>query len=176
MSYEFRLAAAFIHPVAEYELAGGSQGSSSCACGKAIKNIFMVQHPSGHSVELGSECINNYAELEHVRKSVEAKRKADKEVARIEEEARLNTEYAALRQEYAALRSRITNRMAYTRVDRDLYLIATGRNVSGSYTVKRIKNKIAKQSVFNEYIKQVMHGAKFQDVGDKAEDYVKSMV
>ena len=83
MSYTERLAECFIHNPSEYVFVREYSQKTSCACGHPIHNCFEVQHPTGHMLVLGSECINNYPQLDHVRAAIEKKRAEEK--ARLEE-------------------------------------------------------------------------------------------
>ena len=138
-----RLAAAFIHPVEQYELVGTSEGESACACGHPIKNIFTVAC-NGHIVELGSECIETYAGLEGVRQQVQAQREREKELAKAHKEHLENQELQTLLAEYSALlspyREKVQNRV---RIPYEIYrlIYGGGLRLSG---LKSLKGKIAR--------------------------------
>lgn len=137
-----RLAAAFLHPIENYELVGTSEGESACACGHPIRNIYTVAC-NGHMVELGSECIETYAGLEGVRQQVHAQREREKELAKAHKEHLQNQELQALLAEYSALlapyREQVQNRV---RISYEIYrLIYGGVRLSG---LKTLKGKIAR--------------------------------
>lgn len=138
-----RLAAAFIHPIENYELVGTSEGESACACGHPIRNIYTVAC-NGHIVELGSECIETYAGLEGVRQQVQAQREREKELARAHKEHLENQELQALLAEYSALlspyREKVQNRI---RIPYEIYrlIYGGGLRLSG---LKTLKGKIAR--------------------------------
>jgi len=138
-----RLAAAFIHPIENYELVGTSEGESACACGHPIRNIYTVAC-NGHMVELGSECIETYAGLEGVRQQVQAQREREKELLKAQKEHMENQELQALLAEYSALlspyREKVQNRV---RIPYEIYrlIYSGGLKLSG---LKSLKGKIAR--------------------------------
>lgn len=138
-----RLAAAFLHPIENYELVGTSEGESACACGHPIRNIYTVAC-NGHMVELGSECIETYAGLEGVRQQVHAQREREKELAKAHKEHLQNQELQALLAEYTALlapyREQVQNRV---RIPYEIYrlIYGGGLRLSG---LKTLKGKIAR--------------------------------
>jgi len=138
-----RLAAAFIHPIENYELVGTSEGESACACGHPIRNIFTVAC-NGHKVELGSECIETYAGLEGVRQQVQAQREREKELAKAHKEHLQNQELQALLAEYSALlspyREKVQNRV---RIPYEIYRLIYGGGLKLS-GLKSLKGKIAR--------------------------------
>lgn len=138
-----RLAAAFIHPVEQYELVGTSEGESACACGHPIRNIFTVAC-NGHMVELGSECIETYAGLEGVRQQVHAQREREKELAKAHKEHLQNQELQALLAEYNAIlapyKEQVQNRK---RIPYEIYRIIYGGGLRLS-ALKSLKGKIAR--------------------------------
>jgi macrodomain Ter protein organizer (MatP/YcbG family) len=81
----------FQFPAVEYTYTHHAQGNGECFCGKKIKNLFFVQHPTGHVVVLGSECINKYEEFACVKQAIkdEKKSKSAEAKAAKEEAARL---------------------------------------------------------------------------------------
>jgi hypothetical protein len=138
-----RLAAAFIHPIENYELVGTSEGESACACGHPIRNIYTVAC-NGHEVELGSECIETYAGLEGVRQQVQAQREREKELAKAHKEHLENQELQALLAEYSALlspyREKVQNRV---RIPYEIYRLIHGGGLKLS-GLKSLKGKIAR--------------------------------
>lgn len=138
-----RLAAAFIHPIENYELVGTSEGESACACGHPIRNIYTVAC-NGHIVELGSECIETYAGLEGVRQQVQAQREREKELARAHKEHLENQELQALLAEYSALlspyREKVQNRI---RIPYEIYRLIYSNKLKLS-GLKTLKGKIAR--------------------------------
>lgn len=136
-----RLAAAFEHPVSDYTLVDVSQGESSCACGHPIKNIFTVAC-SGHTVQLGSECIENYTELEGIQAQVKAaeerskaEKKAHLENLQTQELATLISEYAELLRPY---KEQVANRK---RIDYSIWEHCAGKRLRIS-KLKSLKGKI----------------------------------
>lgn len=138
-----RLAAAFIHPIENYELVGTSEGESACACGHPIRNIYTVAC-NGHIVELGSECIETYAGLEGVRQQVQAQREREKELARAHKEHLENQELQALLAEYSTLlspyREKVQNRI---RIPYEIYRLIYSNKLKLS-GLKTLKGKIAR--------------------------------
>lgn len=138
-----RLAAAFRFPVEQYELIGTSEGESACACGHPIRNIFTVAC-NGHTVELGSECIETYAGLEGVRQQVQTQREREKELAKAHKEHLQNQELQALLSEYSALlspyREKVQNRI---RIPYEIYRLIYGGGLKLS-GLKSLKGKIAR--------------------------------
>lgn len=81
--YQKRLMAAFRHPAHEYVFVRHFEEQSFCECGHGIYHNFLIEHPaSGHQLVLGSECINNYSDLEGVRLQVAAHLEKQKEDAK----------------------------------------------------------------------------------------------
>jgi hypothetical protein len=97
----------FIHPSHEYEYVGNHHGNDRCFCGKPIKNIFLVQHPvSGHTVVLGSECINNYTAFSHIKQAIAEEKKAQKELDKVAKEEMAKHEYLRLFKELSDFKHR----------------------------------------------------------------------
>ena len=136
-----RLAAAFEHPVSDYTLVDVSQGESSCACGHPIKNIFTVAC-SGHTVQLGSECIENYIELEGIQAQVKAAEERSKAEKKAHLEHLQTQELQALISEYAEIlrpyREQIANRR---RIDYSIWEHCAGKRLRIG-KLKSLKGKI----------------------------------
>lgn len=56
------------------------KNGSSCACGHFIKTGFLVENQNGHVVQLGSECINRYQELDHIMQAIIAEQERQKKL------------------------------------------------------------------------------------------------
>jgi len=151
-----RLAAAFEHPVGDYTLVDISKGESSCACGTRIKNVYTVAC-SGHTVQLGSECIQSYTELE----SIQAQVKAAEERSKAEKKAHLEhlqtKELQALINEYAELlrpyREQIANRK---RIDYPIWEHCAGKRLRIS-KLKSLKGKIKAVQTALDHLRKLIN-------------------
>ena len=149
-----RLAAAFEHPVGHYNLVDISEGESSCACGHPIKNIFTVA-ASGHTVQLGSECIENYVQLE----SIQAQVKAAEERSKAEKKAHLEhlqtKELEAILNEYNELlrpyREQMANRK---RIDYSIWEHCAGKRLRIG-KLKSLKGKIKAVQTALDHLKRL---------------------
>ena len=141
-NWQKNLASVFIHPMHEYNFVKFSEGESFCACGHPIKNIYTVAC-NGHEVELGSECIENYVELEKVRQQVQAEEERRKELERLQREHLQNQELEALIKEYSDLlrpyRQQIIDRI---RIDYTVWQYCVGRKGYQISKLKTLKGKI----------------------------------
>jgi hypothetical protein len=152
--HKAKLVSAFIHSPSNYVLVAQYTGADNCACGKDIKNIFVVSH-AGHEVKLGSECINNYEGLDHIKVELEMKHeqaKADRKAARNAEKARLEAaaliEKKELQAKLRELAYGAKDVLPWHEVYRAIHYKLTGKNVN---RVKQLKAIIARlESTLNE--------------------------
>lgn len=142
-----RLAEAFKHPVEDYALVDVSEGESNCACGHPIKNIFTVA-AAGHTVQLGSECIENYVQLE----SIQAQVKRREEEERAHQEHLQTKELEALINEYNELLKPFKEQVAKRqRIDYTLWQYCAGKRGYKILKLKTLKGKIkAVQTAINQ--------------------------
>ena len=133
-----RLATAFKFPVEDYVFVAQEEGESSCACGHPIKNIFTVAC-NGHTVQLGSECIENYTELGGIQaqvKAAEERRKAHEEHLQTKELERLINEYNEL---LAPFKEQVTKRQF---IDYTLWQYCVNKKGFKISKLKTLKGKI----------------------------------
>lgn len=131
-----RLAAAFKHPIEDYALVDISEGESSCACGHPIKNIFTVA-AAGHTVQLGSECIENYAQLESIQVQVKAAEERRKAEEKVHQEHLQTKELEVLINEYNELLKPFKEKVAKRqRIDYTLWQYCAGKR---GYSIKKLK-------------------------------------
>jgi hypothetical protein len=119
-TWALRLASKFIHDPKEYVFVG-CQSGFSCACGHDIKTAYVVSHPSGHTLELGSSCIETYTELGSIKEQVDAyvaKTKADAKAAKA---AAIMAEFEDALDKLKTLRSLVVDAMKRGHVTRPLW-------------------------------------------------------
>lgn len=149
-----RLAAAFEYPVGHYNLVDISEGESSCACGHPIKNIFTVA-AAGHTVQLGSECIENYVQLESIQVQVKAAEKRSKAEKKAHLEHLQTKELETLLNEYSELlrpyREQIANRK---RIDYSIWEHCAGKRLRIS-KLKPLKGKIKAVQAALDHLKRL---------------------
>ena len=149
-----RLAAAFEHPVGHYNLVDISEGESSCACGHPIKNIFTVA-ASGHTVQLGSECIENYVQLEGIQAQVKAAEERSKAEKKAHLEHLQTKELETLMNEYIELlrpyREQIANRK---RIDYSIWEHCAGKRLRIG-KLKSLKGKIKAVQTALDHLKRL---------------------
>lgn len=137
-----RLASAFRHPVEDYVFVEQSEGESSCACGHPIKNIFIVAC-NGHTVQLGSECIENYTELESIQVQVKAAEERRKAEEKAHQEHLQTKELESVINEYNELLKPFKEQVAKRqRIDYTLWQYCTGRKGYKILKLKTLKGKI----------------------------------
>jgi hypothetical protein len=152
--HKAKLVSAFIHSPASYVLVAQYKGEDNCACGKDIKNIFVVSCED-HEVKLGSECINNYEGLDHIKVELEMKHeqaKADRKAARVAEKAKLEAaaliEKKELISKLRELAYEAKEILPWHEVYRAVHYKLTGKNVN---KVKQLKALISSlESKLNE--------------------------
>lgn len=137
-----RLSSAFKYPVQDYVFVEQSEGESNCACGHPIKNIFTVA-ASGHTVQLGSECIDNYVQLENIQAQVKAAEERRKTEEKAHQEHLQTQELQKLIEEYNELlkpfKEQIANRK---RIDYTLWQYCAGKKSYRISKLKTLKGKI----------------------------------
>jgi hypothetical protein len=153
-NYNQRLASCFTHKPSEYVFTHTKIGDF-CACGHIIKTAYVVQHPTGHVLELGSECINNYAELNDVKVQVDAYIAKKKEEEKAHKEAEAVKEFQEALEKLDAIASRVRDAMKKNYVSRDLWF-AVCRMKRPWEKMKTTKSKIAKvETAINELNKLI---------------------
>lgn len=137
MNYTDRLISAFKTDTDTYHFVYQTTGGANCACGRPIKNLFIVENHEGHQVTLGSVCIDNYDSLNHVKVEIEQ--------ARIKEE---QAELATLQEQAIKIAER-TNALISAKIfiDRELYML----KFPDTSKLKRHSSKVNK---LTRYIKE----------------------
>lgn len=137
-----RLAAAFEHPIEDYVFVEQSEGESSCACGHLIKNIFTVA-AAGHTVQLGSECIENYVQLESIQVQVKAAEERRKAEEKAHQEHLQTQELQKLINEYNELLKPFKEQVAKRqRIDYMVWMYCAGNKGYRISKLKTLKGKI----------------------------------
>jgi DNA repair exonuclease SbcCD ATPase subunit len=137
-----RLAAAFKYPIEDYVFVEQSEGESSCACGHPIKNIFTVA-AAGHAVQLGSECIENYAQLEGIQAQVKAAEERRKAEEKAHQEHLQTKELESLINEYNELLKPFKEQVAKKqRIDYMVWMYCAGKKGYRISKLKTLKGKI----------------------------------
>lgn len=137
-----RLAAAFEYPVENYALVDISEGESNCACGHPIKNIFTVA-AAGHTVQLGSECIENYVQLESIQVQVKAAEERRKAEEKAHQEHLQTQELQKLINEYNELLKPFKEQVAKKqRIDYMVWMYCAGKKGYRISKLKTLKGKI----------------------------------
>lgn len=103
-NYRTQLLEAFQGSPSDYHLVEIIDGDTHCACGVHIRWQHIVQNAEGHRVVLGSDCIENYAELEGIATELKAKQEESKgvlkEAKKKDREAKKATEIQEIKDEY----------------------------------------------------------------------------
>jgi hypothetical protein len=150
-TWQVRLGAAFIHDPLEYRFVDAVKCNDSCACGHPIKTGYIIVHPSGHSLMLGSDCIENFTQLSGIHTQVEAYLAKKKEEKKMQAEAEKNIELQILILERDELHKILAERgfIPYT-----VYMVR--KNGSGIHKVKTLKSKISKLKAYNKALRDAM--------------------
>lgn len=153
-AFEKRLASAFQFPASEYKFVAEFESKDDiCACGHIIDTVYLIEHPNGHKLQLGSDCIHTF---ECLGAAVDAHLKEKKKQKKLEEEVKNSQEYEVLVNEAKALKQIVLdykNQHGY--IERELFFISVNSVVMGK-KLKTLKGKIKKQREFNEELKKTL--------------------
>jgi hypothetical protein len=150
-AWQVRLGTAFVHDPLEYQFVDAIKCNDSCACGHPIKTGYIIAHKSGHTLMLGSDCIENFTQLSGIHTQVEAYLAKKKEEKKMQAEAEKSIELQTLILERNKLH-KILSEHGY--IPYTVYRIR--KNGSGIHKVKTLKSKISKLKAYNKTLREAM--------------------